>query len=1042
MSSTNASASVLPTLVVSGITDDLRALPAATDTTSEVTQGDALHRHSTSCATQSQPQPQQSQVPPQHTLEAMSIRNPLERQPQTNGGQSGGVNNHNNNGDDDGATQTQQHHHRNLSAILYDWYFGALLSERDTFPMHVRKLVAAMMPFLSLVSICFTGVQFYNNVFSTNASSENSTNAPTLSYLNIWQLVQAVVRQLFFGVGSYLLVRRYRTWSDRYFFFWILAQLVFDLLAEVRGTETPIYFTSLTIAVAAISGEVAGLPFILVLLICNVGVCLINDAYCWLLVPGAKRSCFHRPLLVSMPIVFVFGGAQLLLINCLGSRCHLLLKIADANHAATHRMAIHLKNYDTEGARQVLARCRNRRLEGSPTSTSGGAISTGIIDGEAAAAASSESELRGCDPRLIDAFSEIVHNLERYRPHLPTYVLPQFHGGSKQDGAVTAEGEGVPLEEHRSPAVQLVASGTEDDDDDNDRGDGSLRGNSPDHHDDDASDAAFPTDLTPESGLVSLICPEDDDDSFEHRGENAIGGGEDNQSSALRHPLPPPSERSPNLPRAATSVGRGRVTLALCDLNWTKDTFSLATAAMISTIVNDAAALTFASIHSAVGDRFIVTWNATQATAKPESRACLFAERVRQGVLSRCATHECLSHMAIAITTGIADTTFVGDERFRMFLCSTPRMWRKTKKILELGHCLARLNAASTPPSLDAEKQMSWLSAAKMKLLKHTLAQPTALLPSRPTSTPPSFYILCDHATDRKATVSTVFSRGVAMVDVAAMLAPGRCAPDRLFARHCIYEVIREQKSRSGGALLSLPTDGPDTDNDSWQRSLLLDDAFQQVQDTRSLGGGASGSQPPQQDASEGEQSKDEKAQKIENCGGGTIDNNNNNKDEREEDERKKEGTLPPRPLPPPQRRDNPLLTVPMETAAAAALKNKISFDRRDLLAAFNIGMTKALRAFVSGKRIQGADIVMTLKLPSLEDDSSAGGESSLSVGATALCTSSSPLRPQEGGPMPSSERDHRRLAIPDARVSLSFLKTQMAKANAAKSAAVPRVKG
>ena len=224
------------------------------------------------------------------------------------------------------------------------------------------------------------------------------------------------------------------------------------------------------------------------------------------------------------------------------------------------------------------------------------------------------------DKQLLDSFTTLCNNLERYRPHLPNYVLHDF----QRESDVASD---------RSSVLQRQPSNVKS------PGDGNNVRDS-------------------ESALRSARL---DDEEADNEAVGANAGGTSTARSSTHEAI--------LLTTTAAASTMSRVSVAQVLLAPVGDS-AIATNDLVVQ-VSHLATETAASLHSFIGDQLTVTWNATQRVDHPETKAVRFVAQLKESVQNEGE----FRFLNAAVATGRGRSQFAGDATARLFNLSLA--WRR-----------------------------------------------------------------------------------------------------------------------------------------------------------------------------------------------------------------------------------------------------------------------------------------------------------------------------------------------------------------------------
>jgi hypothetical protein len=232
----------------------------------------------------------------------------------------------------------------------------------------------------------------------------------------------------------------------------------------------------------------------------------------------------------------------------------------------------------------------------------------------------------GADPRIVASYTALVANLNRYRPHLPNWVVaPRRDGGSDSLSRPTSSQSTSRTGGH-SPAQQPSQP---------------------------SPGASLPDD--PRTNVLVLPPAADGNSAVPPRNEHSASDAIDLDALLI-----------PN--RVASDVS-----FALIDFRAGEDLVGDSHAATISDFVDAVhhlATATQGALHGFVGDTVQVSWNAAMKTAQPEAKAARFVCRLKSTVA------ESIEHLSVAgaVMNGKAVSQFGGSGHVSAFVLSLP--WR------------------------------------------------------------------------------------------------------------------------------------------------------------------------------------------------------------------------------------------------------------------------------------------------------------------------------------------------------------------------------
>jgi hypothetical protein len=332
-----------------------------------------------------------------------------------------------------------------------------------------------------------------------------------------------------------------------------------------------------------------------------------------------------------------------------------LLDRAESTSIVATKVASKLGHYKTEDAKAILNLnvldvndSSLRSPAKASTSASGESIEilerTVVMPPEVTDLA---RHVQRADADLLSQLRAIASNLEKYRPHLPNWVIE---------------------------AAMLSESSASD-------GDGQLPARTAGDDSDLETISSVPTETSPRTGNQA------DNGSFGRKGSSP---GAFEMRDAPRDKSSPRGrsdsccdpmakyDSSPTMTRAhrVSSLISKQVARAFIDVHPTTESAALHAAV---DLVHDLARATRAAVHSFIGDRLDVTWNAAQRVAQPEEQAARFLARLRAAAHQR---GDALPKLTGAAAVGPATTLMAGRTGRTQTLAVRCGRWQSTLEIL------------------------------------------------------------------------------------------------------------------------------------------------------------------------------------------------------------------------------------------------------------------------------------------------------------------------------------------------------------------------
>lgn len=505
-----------------------------------------------------------------------------------------------------------------LARAFFNIIFAACHLPEDDFAARVRK---------NIISLCFIALPLnllarLPDTFAAFAALSSGSSAWTPVYNVCFDLVMMAYVVPFYTYQR--VTQRQTTWVVGLL---MLIVMCGDMIST--ASHDVLYhgpFTSMAAAVTALVCDSPARPAYVLACLVTIAIRYINASFNGpLMLPGADLSPSGPSSLFVFPVMSFLA----LVANVYFLSRSYQESIAKATLAAelSGKVADLLQRYDTRGV-------------------------TALLD------AYTRSE--HADASLLSVNRALVRNLERYRPHLPNYVL-DFDEEATQSSVPSS----VHVRDARSQSNLMRRSGS---------------GNNVEN-------------VSPRGPAADFADP-----SLESIATDVHGGDSSGTSNPVSTPLMP-SAADPTVVDDQLMF-TGKLVVATVVLDWGVENWQTATqlasdAATASTMMTSSAActevvlairdcctITRASLHSFVGDRILLTWNATRRVAKSEASACRFVIMLRDRLARRPDVARVL---AAAIATGPGRTVTAGDESMQLFACSSPAVFRRLETLSSIA---------------------------------------------------------------------------------------------------------------------------------------------------------------------------------------------------------------------------------------------------------------------------------------------------------------------------------------------------------------------
>ena len=300
-------------------------------------------------------------------------------------------------------------------------------------------------------------------------------------------------------------------------------------------------------------------------------------------------------------------------------------------------------------ATRLLASRALRMTQGAQQLSRGVAAALNEYDTAAVRLQLTDYEASGAvDKQLLESFTQLCHNLERYRAHLPNYVLDDKTGQTHENDIVRSR-DSETESRLRTYASRMDHSGN------NPTRRNSLHAE---------SDSA-PRDAARHPNSVDGSA-HDSREGLGLAGERPTSGRGATQEALLSSPRASAASLVLSGPG-----GHARVTLAHVALRTIRDS-SLAMNDLVCEVAA-MAARTQAALHCFVGDTVLVSWNATRRVEHAEAKAVRFVDAVRH--YTEHDGSDDFNFAGAAVATGGARTQFAGDRATQHFTLSMA--WRR-----------------------------------------------------------------------------------------------------------------------------------------------------------------------------------------------------------------------------------------------------------------------------------------------------------------------------------------------------------------------------